>query len=112
MKTSLASLVLVASVLSATPTGSEKWGDRDRTREIVNLWSVVHELQEREPSDDTAIAELTARLDEQRALIDQIASTSIRVQILDADTREIVAEKAYPWGTPIKLLLPRKQEDH
>jgi hypothetical protein len=31
------------------------------------------------------------------------------VQVLDPKTKKVVAERAYPFGTPIKLILPTKE---
>lgn len=43
-----------------------------------------------------------------RATLEKITRTPIRVQILDPKTGKVLLEKAYPWGTPVKLLLPEK----
>ena len=54
-----------------------------------------------------AIVHILKLMKEQRDELARIKSTPIRVQIIDPDTGEVVQEKAYPFGTPIKLMLPR-----
>ena len=54
-----------------------------------------------------AIVHILKLMKEQRDELERIRRTPIRVQILDPDTGEVLHEKAYPFGTPIKLMLPR-----
>ena len=94
------------------------WGDKDRTREILELWKAV---RSREPgvagpageagpagkdADASEIAKIRQELAEQRKLIDEVRSTPVTVQVLDPETKAVIAEKKYPFGTPIKLVLP------
>lgn len=60
--------------------------DVDRTRAIVHILKLLKEQQEE---------------------LARIKRTPIRVQILDPVTGKVLQEKAYPFGTPIKLMLPR-----
>ena len=53
-----------------------------------------------------AIVHILQELKRSRAELERIKSTPIRVQILDPRTGKILQEQAYPFGTPIKLLLP------
>tara|TARA_R110000824_G_scaffold155562_1_gene328329 strand:+ start:1840 stop:2523 length:684 start_codon:yes stop_codon:yes gene_type:complete len=61
-------------------------GDIDRTKAIVHILKL---------------------LQEQREELARIKRTPIRVQIIDPGTGKVIQEKAYPFGTPIKLMLPR-----
>ena len=94
------------------------WGDKDRTREILELWKAV---RSREPgvagpageagpagkdADASEIAKIRQEVAEQRKLIDEVRSTPVTVQVLDPETKAVIAEKKYPFGTPIKLILP------
>lgn len=54
-----------------------------------------------------AIVHILKLLKEQRDELARIRRTPVRVQIIDPDTGEVLQEKAYPFGTPIKLMLPR-----
>jgi len=69
--------------IEGLPLGS----DVDRTRAIIHILKVMKE---------------------QREELARIRRTPIRVQILDPDTGKVLQEKAYPFGSPIKLMLPRK----
>jgi hypothetical protein len=51
---------------------------------------------------------MQAQIDEQRKLIDKLMTTPVRVQVLDPTTGKVIAEQSYPFGTPIKLILPTK----
>jgi hypothetical protein len=68
--------------------------DRDRT---VALREVIRQLQE-----------IKAENERLRELVRKIANTPITVQILDPKTKKVLSERAYPFGTPIKLLLPER----
>ena len=61
-------------------------GDIDRTKAIIHILKL---------------------LQEQREELARIKRTPIRVQIIDPSTGKVIQEKAYPFGTPIKLMLPR-----
>jgi len=61
-------------------------GDIDRTKAIIHILKL---------------------LQEQREELARIRRTPIRVQIIDPSTGKVIQEKAYPFGTPIKLMLPR-----
>jgi len=54
-----------------------------------------------------AIVHILKLLKEQRDELDRIRRTPVRVQVIDPKTGEVLQEKAYPFGTPIKLMLPR-----
>ena len=54
-----------------------------------------------------AIIHILKLLQEQREELARINRTPIRVQIIDPKTGKVIQEKAYPFGTPIKLMLPR-----
>jgi hypothetical protein len=90
------------------------WGDKDRTREIIELWKVVRGLGKGEKGDKgetgsvADLSKLQSQLDDNRKLISRIVSTPVTVQILDPTTGEVITEKRYPYGTPIKLILPTK----
>lgn len=66
--------------------------DKDRT---VALAAVIKKLYE-----------LDAENKKLREDIRKILNTPIRVQVLDPKTGKILAEEAYPFGTPVKLVLP------
>jgi len=53
-----------------------------------------------------AIVHILNELKRARGELERIRRTPIRVQILDPKTGKILQEQAYPFGTPIKLLLP------
>lgn len=124
-------------VVDAAPKGGKEdrkegwdWGDRDRTHQILELWKVVRG-QKVQPgpagppgpagapgkagapgagADPDALGELRRELAELRQQIKRITSTPVTVQVLDPETQKVVAERAYPFGTPIKLILPTQQE--
>ena len=54
-----------------------------------------------------AIVHILSELKRRGAELERIKRTPIRVQILDPVTGKVLQEQAYPFGTPIKLLLPR-----
>ena len=58
--------------------------------------------------DTKRIDELERLVVEQKKQLDLIRSTPIRVQVLDPRTGKVVAEQAYPFGTPVKLVLPQQ----
>jgi len=93
---------------------SPEWGDKDRTREIIELWKVVRSWEPGEPgadgknADPLEIAELRQELASHRKLIDTLMTMPVRVQVLDPTTGKVIAEQSYPFGTPIKLILPTK----
>ena len=66
--------------------------DRDRT---VALAAVIKKLQEMEAENSKL-----------REAVRRIVDTPVRVQVLDPKTGKVLAEQAYPFGTPIKLVLP------
>ena len=72
----------------APPLGS----DKDRT---VALAGVIKKL-----------AELDAENKKLREELRKILDTPTRVQVLDPETGKVLAEESYPFGTPIKLVLP------
>jgi hypothetical protein len=72
----------------APPLGS----DRDRT---VALAAVIKKL-----------AEMEAENKKLREEVRRIVNTPVRVQVLDPRSGKVLAEEAYPFGTPIKLVLP------
>ena len=108
---------LVFAKKSAEPESESRnefseWGDKDRTREIIELWKVV---RSREPgpagadgknADPAEIVSLRQEIASNRKLIDRLMSTPVTVQVLDPKTQSVVAEQKYPFGTPIKLILP------
>lgn len=53
-----------------------------------------------------AIVHILAELKKRNAELEEIKRTPIRVQILDPKTGKVLQEQSYPFGTPIKLLLP------
>ena len=53
-----------------------------------------------------AIVHILSELKKRNAELEGIKRTPIRVQILDPETGEVLQEQSYPFGTPIKLLLP------
>ena len=75
-------------ISKAPPLGS----DKDRT---VALAAVIKKL-----------AELDAANKKLREELRKILDTPTRVQVLDPKTGKILAEESYPFGTPIKLVLP------
>ena len=54
-----------------------------------------------------AIVHILSELKRRGAELERIKRTPIRVQILDPVTGKVLQEQSYPFGTPIKLLLPR-----
>ena len=102
------------------------WGDRDRTKQILSIWEAIKALRPAAtgpagpqgpagPSgatgteaDPVVIQRMQKQIDDQRKLIDKLLSTPVRVQILDSKTDKVIAEQSYPFGTPIKLKLPRR----
>ena len=72
----------------APPLGS----DKDRT---VALAAVIKKL-----------AEMEAENKKLREEVRRIVNTPVRVQVLDPRSGKVLAEEAYPFGTPIKLVLP------
>ena len=54
-----------------------------------------------------AIVHILSELKKRSAELERIKRTPIRVQILDPKTGKVLQEQSYPFGTPIKLLLPR-----
>jgi len=102
---------------------ARRWGDRDRTKQILSIWKVLSGLTQGsgpagpqglagppgEPgteADPVVIQKMQAQLDEQRKMIDKLLATPVRVQVLDSTTGKVLAEQSYPFGTPIKLILP------
>lgn len=53
-----------------------------------------------------AIVHILSELKKRNAELERIKLTPIRVQILDPKTGKVLQEQSYPFGTPIKLLLP------
>lgn len=118
-------LIVDAAPKAGKEEGKEgwDWGDRDRTHQILELWKVVRS-QKGKPgppgpdgkagrpgaaADGAALAEVRRELAELRQQIKTIRSTPVVVQVLDPKTKKVVAERAYPFGTPIKLILPTKE---
>ena len=117
---------LVFAEKSAEPESESRnefpdWGDKDRTREIVKLWKAVRSRgagpagaageagspgADGKNADPSEIAALRQELASNRKLIDRLMSTPVTVQVLDPKTKSVVAEQKYPFGTPIKLILP------
>jgi len=117
---------LVFAEKSAEPEAESRnefpdWGDKDRTREIVKLWKAVRSREagpagaageagspgaDGKNADPSEIAALRQELASNRKLIDRLMSTPVTVQVLDPKTKSVVAEQKYPFGTPIKLILP------
>ena len=104
---------------------SKGWGDRDRTGQILALWKAIKEIQQKAgpagprgpagppgatgtEADPVVIQKMQQEIDEQRKLIDKLLATPVRVQVLDPTTGKVIAEQSYPFGTPIKLILPTK----
>jgi len=104
---------------------AKDWGDRDRTGQILALWEAIKSLRPATgpagpqgpagPSgasgteaDPVVIQKMQNQIDEQRKLIDKLMATPVRVQVLDPTTGKVIAEQSYPFGTPIKLILPTK----
>ena len=42
--------------------------------------------------------------------VGKVLNTPVRVQVLDPKTGKILAEQSYPFGTPIKLVLPEARK--
>ena len=72
----------------APPLGS----DKDRT---VALRELIKRME--------ALAVANEKLSKR---IHMIENTPVRVQVLHPKTGKVVAEESYPFGTPIKLVLP------
>jgi len=72
----------------APPLGS----DRDRTAALA---AVIEKLAEMEKENKKL-----------RDEVRRIVNTPVRVQVLDPATGRVLAEESYPFGTPIKLVLP------
>jgi len=116
---------------------SRQWGDRDRTGQILSLWEAIKALRPATGSagpsgpqgsagpagpqgpagppgatgteaDPVVIQRMQKQLDDQRKLIDKLMAMPVRVQVLDSKTGKVIAEQSYPFGTPIKLILPTK----
>lgn len=104
---------------------SKDWGDRDRTGQILALWKAIRDVQQKAgpagprgpagppgttgtEADPVVIQKMQQQIVEQRKLIDKLMSTPVRVQVLDPTTGKVIAEQRYPFGTPIKLILPVK----
>jgi len=99
------------------------WGDRDRTKQILSIWKVLSGLTQGSgpagpqgpagppgatgtEADPVVIQKMQQQIDEQRKLIDKLMAMPVRVQVLDSTTGKVIAEQSYPFGTPIKLILP------
>jgi hypothetical protein len=104
---------------------AKDWGDRDRTGQILSLWEALKKLKPvagpagpqgpagppgstGTEADPVVFQKMQAQIDEQRKLIDKLMTTPVRVQVLDPTTGKVIAEQSYPFGTPIKLILPTK----
>ena len=104
---------------------AKDWGDRDRTGQILALWEAFKKLTPvagpagpqgpagppgttGTEADPVVIQKMQKQIDEQRKLIDKLMTTPVRVQVLDPTTGKVIAEQSYPFGTPIKLILPTK----
>jgi len=105
---------------------AKDWGDRDRTGQILSLWEAIKALRPATGSagpagpqgpagppgatgteaDPVVIQRMQTQIDEQRKLIDKLMAMPVRVQVLDSKTGKVIAEQSYPFGTPIKLILP------
>ena len=98
------------------------WGDRDRTHQIIELWKAIKNQPQKtgppgpagpagpagQDASTSALESLRRDLAELRQQLETIRRTPITVQVLDPKTKQVVAEQAYPFGTPIKLILPTK----
>ena len=100
------------------------WGDRDRTGQILSLWEAIKALRPTATgpagpqgpagppgttgteADPVVIQRMQKQIDDQRKLIDKLMAMPVRVQVLDSKTGKVIAEQSYPFGTPIKLILP------
>jgi hypothetical protein len=100
------------------------WGDRDRTKQILSIWEAIKALRPAATgpvgpqgpagppgatgteADPVVIQKMQTQIDEQRKLIDKLMAMPVRVQVLDSTTGKVIAEQSYPFGTPIKLILP------
>ena len=87
--------------------------DVGRAKAIQYLLKQVAELEARKPEpppvvDTKRIDELERLVVEQKKQLDLIRSTPSRVQVLDPRTGKVEAEQAYPFGTPVKLVLPQQ----
>jgi hypothetical protein len=108
---------------------SKMWGDKDRTAQILAIWKAIEKAKQAgpagkagpagdrgipgpagQPVDPAVVAELRKQIADQKKLIDQIRSTPITVQVLDPKSGKVIVEKAYPFGTPVRLVLPTMKE--
>jgi len=99
-------LVVVTATADDTPPVKDtaRWGDRDRTDQIVMLWEAIEKLSTTSPDVDELLDRIT-ELDDQLELI---RATPITVQIVDPQTNAILVQKSYPYGSAIRLMLPEQ----
>ena len=94
---------------------SKWWGDEDRTQEILKLWAAIGNLKRPdpvktpEPPPPVDISGLEDKIRNLENKLNRVLNTPIRVQILDPKTRKVLIEKSYPYGTPVRLMLPERR---
>ena len=57
------------------------------------------------------IAAQDAKIQRLVSEIEAIRKTPITVQVLDPRTGKVVVEKAFPFGTPVRLILPTTKKE-
>lgn len=108
-------------------TRAKWWGDKDRTVEIVKLWKALESYQkppdvdlsdirnrlsalEKMPAPDSVdLSGVQSRIEILENKLNRVLNTPIRVQILDPKTKKVLVEKSYPYGTPVRLMLPERR---